>query len=528
MINLSPINKKIRTTLENRSQIVKRGEKVSFEPVSDEQKVFAGNELVKSLWIKVFSPVDATAVSVETDENLLNDRGEPVFDENGDNIKRIKMVSGIKKDKLNTVTILGGQATKEGDMFHGFNEIYSETIAGFKRPLAGIKDISVGYKGQLAAIRETTINWICWSFEDLERLTPHFFSHGKGLLIEWGWGGSVTDFSLTSEKEMLSGAGYQIIQNKVIENGGNYDAMAGVISNWEWTLREDGGFDCVTKVTSRGVNMLDSTTENPGLATVHKESKVAHPTLPDFCSAIKETTYSLAVKGENWFSDGPEDNLTPYKNKSESTGNIVNTDWTKDTFQPPGVLVNIAYGTDFLKWFSKKKAGPYFTWGFFEDNILSRFIGRYSQSTLLTTASFRSLQPVLADDESGDWLRTPTEDDSGTKTTRDITKAQFESTIIRNHKHLYTPFRDRWILPSQFPGQSVAREDADNFWGGVVNIFSTDCAKIISNFRHTTLVCLLSCLVYFLIGFTLVILGGPWKNLGCDKRSDRYLAYHKK
>ena len=179
MINLSPINKKIRTTLENRSRAVKRGKTVSFDPQDYEGKILASDELVKSLWIKVFSPVDATAVSTETNEDLLNDLGEPVFDENGDNIKRIKMVSGIKKDKLNTVTILGGQATKEGDMFHGFDEIYSETIAGSTRPLAGIKDISVGYKGNLSAIREATINWVCWSFEDLERLSPHFFSHGK-------------------------------------------------------------------------------------------------------------------------------------------------------------------------------------------------------------------------------------------------------------------------------------------------------------------------------------------------------------
>jgi len=474
MINLSPINKKIRTTLENRSRAVKRGKTVSFDPQKTENKIMASDELVKSLWIKVFSPVDATAVPVTTHENLLDVMGKPVLDENDNYVKRIKMVTGIKKDKLNTVTILGGQATREGDMFHGFDEIYSETIAGSTRPLAGIKDISVGYKGNLSAIREATINWVCWSFEDLERLSPHFFSHGKGLLIEWGWGGTTADFSTLSEKDFLGGAGYQILQNRIIENAGKYDAMAGVISNWEWTLRDDGGFDCMTKVTSRGVNMLDATTENPGLASVPNESQVAQPTLPDFCAAIKETTYAMAVKGEKWFGDKEEDNLKPYTNKSSATGEVDSSDWTKDAFQPPGVLVNIAYGSDFWGWFSKKKAGPYFTWGFFEDNVLSRYLGRYSQASKLVTSSFRSLQPVLADDETGDWLRTPTEDDSETKTTSIIHEAQFESTIIRNHKHLYTPFRDRWILPSQFPGEIVQRENAGTFWGGIINIASND------------------------------------------------------
>jgi hypothetical protein len=503
MINLSPINKKIRTTLENRSRAVKRGTDVNFGPQTDGSgKINASDTFTKSLWIKVFSPVDATAVATETPDDLLDEQGEPVLDVNDNNIKRIKKVSGIRKDKLNTVTILGGEALKDGTMFHGFDEMYSGTKEGFKRPLAGIKDISVGYKGMLAAIREATINWVCWSFEDLEKLSPHFFSHGKGLLIEWGWSGTAVDTSIFNEDDMLNGTVYQSIQNRVIENGGNYDAMAGVISNWEWTLRADGGFDCMTKVTSRGVNMLDSSAENPGLPSfTGKVEDEQQPSLPDFCAAIKETVYSLAVTGKKWYGDGPEDNLPPYVNKTELTGNVWSGDWKQKVkeeeggTQPPGVLVNIAYGDKFWGWFSKKKAGPYFTWGFFEDNVLSRFLGKYSNETKLMINSFRSLQPVLFDDESGDFLKAPTEEEAGlkfssqysgehqsflygggsppTKTSK-IHEAQFESTIIRNHKHLYTPFRDRWILPNQFPGEYVIPENANSVIGAIANFFSNE------------------------------------------------------
>ena len=38
---------------------------------------------------------------------------------------------------------------------------------------------------------------------------------------------------------------------------GNYDAMIGVVSNFEWTVRDDGGFDCVTTLISTGVNILE-------------------------------------------------------------------------------------------------------------------------------------------------------------------------------------------------------------------------------------------------------------------------------
>jgi len=494
MINLSPINKKIRTTLENRSQAVKRGTDVNFGPQTDgDGKINASDTFTKSLWIKVFSPVDATAVSTDTPDNLLDERGEPVLDKNKENVKRTVMISGLRKGRFNTVTILGGQAKEDGTMFHGFDSIYTprtatkdgkiENTDGLLRPIAGIKDISVGYKGGLSAIREATINWVCWSFEDLEKLSPHFFSHGKGLLIEWGWS-FMGNTSVFDEEDMKNGTAYQSIQNRIIENGGNYDAMAGVISNWEWTLRADGGFDCMTKVTSRGVNMLDSTTENPGMASYNTADNPQQPSLPEFCGAIKESIYSLSVVGENWFGDGPEDNLPPYKNKTESTGDVPKDHWIPKPekggggTQPPGVFVNINYGSDFWGWFSKKHAGPYFSWGFFEDNVLSRFLGKYSDNAgKLITASFRSIQPVLADDESGDFLKVPTEEEIKAKasptTTSKIHEAQFESTIIRNHKHLHTPFRDRWILPGQFPGNYVAPENSETFTGKILTAIAS-------------------------------------------------------
>ena len=58
------------------------------------------------------------------------------------------------------------------------------------RPIAGVKDISVEYKGggmKLGATRTATINWTCWTWEELDRLMPHFLSVGKTVLLEWGW-----------------------------------------------------------------------------------------------------------------------------------------------------------------------------------------------------------------------------------------------------------------------------------------------------------------------------------------------------
>ena len=57
----------------------------------------------------------------------------------------------------------------------------------FKRPIPGIKSIDVQFKGGVRALRTANISWTCWSFEDLDRLMTHFLSHGKVILLEWGW-----------------------------------------------------------------------------------------------------------------------------------------------------------------------------------------------------------------------------------------------------------------------------------------------------------------------------------------------------
>ena len=43
------------------------------------------------------------------------------------------------------------------------------------------------FLGGNKALRQATINWTCWSFEDIDRLTPHFLSVGKTVCVEWGW-----------------------------------------------------------------------------------------------------------------------------------------------------------------------------------------------------------------------------------------------------------------------------------------------------------------------------------------------------
>jgi len=472
MISLQPINRKIRTTLNNKSKAVSR----DFDPL-ELTDVQIQKEYAKSVWTKMFSPVDSTTMRVDSGGK----------DKDGEIIWELKF---DMKPGLKTVTIMGGVLGEDDKMFHGFKDLYTQgeygsgkidlplgikSTEGTKsyRPIPGIKDISVSYKGGLSAIREAQINWTCWSFEDLEKLTPHFMAHGKGVLIEWGWStpvkkkGDTPETSLITTKEMINGQAYSLLQDRIIENAGNYDAMAGIISNWEWTLRDDGGFDCTTTIVSRGVNILQGDTSGTGtkITRINEAGeKELEPNLKEFVGGLRESLYNLCKKEDHWWDAGGPLPLSKWNT----------TTWTKeDKTQPPGVLVNIHDN-----WFTNVAGGPWVTWGFLEDNILSRFVGQVNEDGKPIT-SFRSIEPVLSNDNpEGQYVK-----GDGTKGYTDNPyEAKFQSVIIRNSKWLLTPSFNRWVLPGQFP----ATEIHQTFWDFTNDymVFVKDTAKKMNDQKH--------------------------------------------
>jgi len=496
MISLQPIPKKIRDRLEQKCKAVSRdfGKDESgtlLEPRSEDlQDTFS-----KSVWIKLFSPVDSSKVPAvlpitdEIREEWRKNENEKRASEasnaaaKGDKYVPIEMTEPTsmvgEKDNdigLNTMTMMGGITDQGGLLFEGFKETYSQRPGGAGsgplasvaskegpvesfRPIAGIKDVSVSYKGGLSAIREGTINWTCWTFADLERLMPHLMSHGKGVLLEWGWSiPSVEASVLYSEEQMQNGHAYNTLQDKVIELGGDYDAMAGIISNWEWSLRDDGGFDCTTTIVARGVNIIDSDLSGAETAGENTEGDL-EPNLKEFVGALRQTLWSISTKDIGFLSVGS--NL--------AIGTVSDDTWSTTGTQPPGVLSLIH--DNFL---NNVSSGPWITWGFFEDNILGKFMGRVD-STGKTTQSFRSIEPLLHKD--GGYIK-----NDGKTQTDHLYEAQFESVKIRNHPRLLTPAMNKWILPGQFPAEHTV-ENAF-FATGNTAAFTVAVATIANNTSH--------------------------------------------
>ena len=172
------------------------------------------------------------------------------------------------KEEVDNIVLSGGELGEDGLLKFG-TDLYASratsTDGSQFRPIGGVKDISVEYKGGFKAIRQCTVNWMVNSIGDLQKLTPYFLSVGKTVIVDWGWVNSDTvSFEvppfITKTAEGKFEVNQEIFTNpqeKILDMKGDYDAMGGYVSNFSYDLREDGGFDCVTTIIGLGANLFD-------------------------------------------------------------------------------------------------------------------------------------------------------------------------------------------------------------------------------------------------------------------------------
>ena len=129
--------------------------------------------------------------------------------------------------------------------------------------MPGISSAKITTQGRLGSVRGAVIDFKVWDKAQLDIIDTLYFRLGYSIFIEWGHTNyydntgklhsgedSVIDpFSKNLDKDELR---YQISE-KVRESEGNYDAMLGVITNFSFSLNQEGGYDCTLNTISLGV-----------------------------------------------------------------------------------------------------------------------------------------------------------------------------------------------------------------------------------------------------------------------------------
>ena len=281
MSSASPIKPVIQDKLNEKRKILSRQDSSAIYSPSDEnsRKQHQQN-IIKTPYIIMASSqaIQATEKYFETGSNgeEVGEVKQRYVDETYP--KGFYMLSNQEYSSGQGTNSVGEQITNELNINFGTNLYNARSLPGKTevpyRPAPGIKDLTSEFTStnNTQFNRKLSVNFTCYSLRDLEILTERFMTFGRKVYVQWGWateGQNVealineegkVNYSKEDEKNQVSEISR--LQEMVIEKGkGDFDAIIGFVNNFNWTLREDGGFDCTTELTAQGLNILDQPLE---------------------------------------------------------------------------------------------------------------------------------------------------------------------------------------------------------------------------------------------------------------------------
>lgn len=284
--------------------IIKQLDKRSLELSVPQKDIPTNDNLLyrgnRSSWVRVVSSVDL--VSADKKKSTVADPvqyfsktiGLSGITDKSDLAKKFILQGGVSKyTKINDNSF---SYTPLGGINESYNVAGEQEIKEYGyRPMPGITSVRVQTQGKLGSIRSAEIQLKVWDKTQLDIIDALYFKLGYSLFLEWGhttfykagsdkleWG---EDFSIDPFSD--SNSTKEDIQNQIAVNSrnseGNYDAMLGIITNFNFTYNQEGGYDCSIKVISLGVLISSTKMNNPRI-------------LPDLQDAIVKKLFNRLIQ----------------------------------------------------------------------------------------------------------------------------------------------------------------------------------------------------------------------------------------
>jgi hypothetical protein len=140
------------------------------------------------------------------------------------------------------------------------------------KPFPAITGIESSIKGHLGIMREVTVKFKVYTLSQLEVVQDLYMTPGIGVLVEWGWSlptSNVNSFNLYSVKSDGDGENRWLrktLQEQIEKGKGNYDALFGLVCNFDIQFVDDGTWDCSTTIVGPGAMTVDISLKSPGNA----------------------------------------------------------------------------------------------------------------------------------------------------------------------------------------------------------------------------------------------------------------------
>ena len=176
-------------------------------------------------------------------------------------------------------------------MLTGYRK-YEENSLGY-RPQPGITAMDIRSHNRFGSLRTATIRFVCWTKDDMDKMELLYMRPGYSVLLEWGYSmyidgnGKVQSGITTVDYSKLSSATatQTEIDKKKSQYGLSYDGILGLVKNFTWSLRTDGGYDCITTLVTtgelvesyKGNILFDQEKFNADISTEQKNAQTKDP-----------------------------------------------------------------------------------------------------------------------------------------------------------------------------------------------------------------------------------------------------------
>ena len=470
MIQLKPIDEEVQKTLLEKIRQSGKKERPVNEPLSGAKENYMQTRTTWARMISLSVPKDAP------NQPVVISAGEEIVDPS--RLKDNDTLTDTFKNKAGEPVNFQGKGKKIQGVLRGeFADVYQTN--NYHRPMAGLKSISTRIQGNTKAVKMADIKWICWDFETLERLTPYFLAPGASVALEfgWMWPGHKPEEFIYDNWSKLNARTIGDLSKVLRKRGkGNQEIVYGIVKNFTWTGRDDGGFDCTTEIVSPASSVFgsplgDSETapsfEIP--AELKNQIRDQRAYMKDREEETKEIKADAVIqKGLNQIGLGSTkgeidqhhiENLPPrilFENLTEilidmkynfgsidTTTGRINGSADQEAKDKGSIVMseNEAFKDTIIvqqtyEWFANAGdledayLGPYVSYGWFEDNILNRFVSKVHNGKI--GYQIRSVDEVVSEEKDG--------------------VKYFESVKINNDtENLITLNANEVIIPGQFP-----------------------------------------------------------------------------
>lgn len=298
----------------------------------------------KTAWIRLVSSINITD---SRDRDYFRNLGVDITAEESSLAQQFALFGGTSvylnnKNNLRSGLGKGGSYSPLGD---------SEIQKYGYRPMPGITSVNIETKGRLGSVREAVVNFKCWDKDQLDIIDALYFKLGYSMFLEWGHTyyypsqGDIANPAKYDPTKVRSTEFYTInpfesgltkeeILRRISQNSrdseGNYDAMLGIVTNFNFSFNQEGGYDCQVKLAALGALGDSIKINNPSnLPDILQESIKQYNSVLDLIAKARKAKEDEQLKQQLL----REQNIAYNLSKTDTNGIIQEGSFRGSTFE---------------------------------------------------------------------------------------------------------------------------------------------------------------------------------------------------